>query len=507
MDGKALELVVVRGDAAGHGSPLLVVGVFEGDDGVVGAAKAVDDALGGQLGAVITRGDFSGRDCQTTILYPRAGEVAAERVLAVGFGDRAKADAERFRRAAGTAVKQAAKLGVERLAFALPQPAEDVGQEWAAQAAAEGLVLGAWVFDEMKSAPSDDTKSRRVLRAEILVQDDGDAAPVEAGVRLGRVLANAENMARRLGNLPGNVATPTYLAQTAREIGARYGMKVEILGRADLERERLGALLAVSQGSEQEPFLITLEHRKGPEGRRPVVLVGKGLTFDAGGISIKPAGGMEDMKFDMSGGAAVLSAMSAIGELDLPIDVVGIVPTSENLLSGKAMKPGDIVRSHLGKTIEVVNTDAEGRLILADALSWAHRYDPAAIVDVATLTGAVVISLGEHASAALGNDEALLTEIRQAADRVQERVWPLPMFDEYRDQIRSDYADIKNSGGRPAGTITAAWFLREFVGDFPWVHLDVAGTANGDGKLPYRSKGSTGVPTRLLVEWVRSRAG
>jgi leucyl aminopeptidase len=284
-------------------------------------------------------------------------------------------------------------------------------------------------------------------------------------------------------------------------------MKVEILGRADLERERMGAILAVSQGSEQEPFLISIEHRGGPEDGRPIVLVGKGLTFDAGGISIKPASGMEDMKFDMSGGAAVLAAMTAIGELELPINVVGIVPTTENLLSGKAMKPGDIVRSHLGKTIEVVNTDAEGRLILADALSWAHRYQPAAIVDTATLTGAVVIALGEQASAVLGNDDSLLDEIRAAGERVHERVWPLPMFEEYRDQLRSDYADIKNSGGRPAGTITGAWFLREFVGDYPWVHLDIAGTANGDGKLPYRSKGSTGVPTRLLVEWARSRAG
>ncbi len=508
MEEKTLEVGVVRAEAGAYATPLLVVGVFEGAEELTGAARAVDDALGGQLAAVIARGDFTGRDGQLLVLYPGSIDQRAERVLAVGLGESTKADAERYRRAAGAAVKQAGKLGVERLAVALTEtPDNTVSLEDAARATAEGLILGGYSFDEMKSPPSGESRSRRIARAEILVAGSAEAEPVEAGVRLGRIMANAENLARRLGNLPGNVATPTLLAQTAREISAQYGMKVEILGRADLERERMGAILAVSQGSEQEPFLISIEHRRGPEEARPIVLVGKGLTFDAGGISIKPASGMEDMKFDMSGGAAVLAAMTAIGELELPINVVGIVPTTENLLSGKAMKPGDIVRSRLGKTIEVVNTDAEGRLILADALAWAHRYQPAAIVDTATLTGAVVIALGEQASAVLGNDDSLLDEIRAAGERVHERVWPLPMFDEYRDQLRSDYADIKNSGGRPAGTITGAWFLREFVGDYPWVHLDIAGTANGDGKLPYRSKGSTGVPTRLLVEWARSRAG
>jgi leucyl aminopeptidase len=216
---------------------------------------------------------------------------------------------------------------------------------------------------------------------------------------------------------------------------------------------------------------------------------------------------MEEMKFDMCGAAAVLGAMDAIGELEVPLDVIGIVPTSENLLSGRAMKPGDVIRSHLGKTIEVVNTDAEGRLILADALSYARRFEPAAIVDMATLTGACVIALGTHVSAAMGNDDTLIEEIRGAGERVHERVWPLPMYDEYREQLKSDYADIKNSGGRPAGAITAGWFLREFVGDSPWVHLDIAGTASGDGKLAYQVKGATGIPTRLLVEWVLSRAG
>jgi leucyl aminopeptidase len=236
------------------------------------------------------------------------------------------------------------------------------------------------------------------------------------------------------------------------------------------------------------------------------MLVGKGLTFDSGGISIKPAQGMEEMKFDMCGGAAVLGAMQAIGELGVAANVVALVPSSENLLSGSAVKPGDVIGSHLGKTIEIINTDAEGRLILADALSYARRFEPAAVLDAATLTGACVIALGHFASAVLGNDESLIEEIRAAGDRVGQRMWPLPMFDEYRDLIKSDYADIKNSGGRPAGTVTAAWFLREFVGEFPWAHLDIAGTAYGDGKLSYQSKGATGAPARAFVEWVIARS-
>jgi leucyl aminopeptidase len=266
------------------------------------------------------------------------------------------------------------------------------------------------------------------------------------------------------------------------------------------------ALLAVAQGSDQEPRLIVLEHRGGTEGAQPLVIVGKGVTFDAGGISIKPAANMEEMKFDMSGAGATLAAMQAIAELGLRANVVGIVPATENLLSGSAMRPGDILRTHLGKTVEIVNTDAEGRLILADALSYARRFDPAAVVDAATLTGACVVALGHVAAGMFGNDEALVAEVRAAGERVGSRVWQLPMFDEYRDLIRSEYADIKNSGGRPAGSISAAWFLREFAGSFPWVHLDVAGTAYGEGKLSYQTRGSTGVPTRLFVEWVRARS-
>ena len=285
------------------------------------------------------------------------------------------------------------------------------------------------------------------------------------------------------------------------------GLECEILGPAGMEAQRMGALLSVARGSQEEPRLIVLRHHGGEEGAAPLVLVGKGLTFDAGGISLKPARGMEKMKYDMSGGAAVLGAMLAIGRLDLPVNVTGVVPSSENLPSGSATKPGDVISSRAGKSIEVINTDAEGRLILADALHYASEWEPAAIVDCATLTGACVVALGHHRSALLGNDDVLLDELRAAGDRAGEPCWPLPLDAEYRRQLRSDFADLKNVGGRPAGTITAASFLSEFVEDAPWAHLDIAGTAYGKTRKPYLRNGPAGIPCRLLLEWVRARAG
>lgn len=504
-----MKLITVRTELEKHTTPLLALSCFEGAEGVPEPLRAIDQALDGQLAEIFERGDFKARTGDTLLVYPRKGKMGAERLLLVGLGKAESIDAERVRRAAGTAVKRAAQLGVDRLsvAFRSGSGAGLLDPESIGQALAEGAVLGAYRFDEFKSAREDEDPPRtRVQNVELLETDAGAAEAIERGARIGTALAEGENLARTLGNLPGNVATPSYLAEQALEISRAYGMKATILGPEELRAEGMEALLAVAQGSQQEPRLIVLEHRKGPAGSRPLVFVGKGLTFDSGGISIKPAAGMEEMKFDMCGGAAVLGAMRAIGELQIPLDIVAIVPSSENLPSGTALKPGDIIGTHLGRTIEVVNTDAEGRLILADALSYAQRFEPAAIIDAATLTGACVIALGHHASAALGNDEALLEEVRQAGVKAGERAWPLPMFDEYREQLKSDYADLKNTGGRAGGAITAAWFLREFVGDTPWVHLDVAGTAFGDGKLSYQVKGATGAPTRLFLEWVLARA-
>ena len=495
-----MEIRVQTKSPASLETPLLAVGVYEGEVEVGGSLKGVDEHLGGVLTTVLASGDFKGAEGDSALVYSAKG-TGPERVALVGLGKREEVNAERLRRAAGSSVKLAAKLKVARVSLQVEttMPPREAGQ-----ALAEGAGLAAYVFDEMKSRDGD--APTRVESFTLVSSGDSEQGELEEGARVGAIMARGENLARTLGNLPGNVATPTYLADTAERIAAEHGMKVTILGPAELESEGLHALIAVAKGSDEEPRLIVLEHRKGGSDAAPLVLLGKGLTFDAGGISIKPAQGMEEMKFDMCGGAGVLGAMQAIGELDLAVNVIGIVPSSENLLSGSSMKPGDIVRSHLGKTIEIVNTDAEGRLILADALSYLRRFNPASVVDAATLTGACVIALGHQSSAALGNDDALLERVREAGDRAGQRVWPLPMFEEYREQIKSDYADLKNSGGRAAGTITAAWFLREFVGEFPWVHLDIAGTAYGDGKLSYQSKGSTGVPTRLFVEWVRSYA-
>jgi leucyl aminopeptidase len=506
-----MEIRVARVDVTEFETPLLAVKLFEADSELVGPVSKVDERLGGRIADVLRRGDFRGKQGETLVLYPGEGSIAAERVLLVGLGKRDELDLERLRRAAGTAARQAARLGATRFASTVYHAelvAERISPGDAARAVTEGTILADYRFDEMKTKAEDGAEENpRLEELTILEKVEEKAAEIEGGVRTGRAVAGGENLARHLGNLPGNVCTPSYLAETAERIGRDHGMHVAVLGPAGMREEGMHAILSVAQGTEQEPRFIVLEHRGGAEGEKPLVLVGKGLTFDSGGISIKPSERMEEMKFDMCGGAAVLGAMQAIGELQVRANVIGIVPASENLLSGAAMKPGDVIRSHLGKTIEVINTDAEGRLILADALSYARRFEPAAVLDAATLTGACVIALGHHATGAMGNDEALLAEVRVAGDRAGQRVWPLPMFDEYREQLRSDYADVKNSGGRPAGSITAGWFLREFVGDFPWVHLDVAGTAWGDGKLSYLTKGATGVPTRTFVEWVLARAG
>ena len=305
--------------------------------------------------------------------------------------------------------------------------------------------------------------------------------------------------------LPGNICTPDYLADTAREMGKRYGMTITVLGRAEMERERMGSFLSVAQGTPQDPKLIVLEHRKGPADAQPVALVGKGLCFDSGGISIKPAQGMEWMKFDMCGAAGVLGAMETIGRMSLPVNVVGLVGSTTNMPSGTAVKPGDVVQASNGKYIEIINTDAEGRLVLADVLAYAARYKPAAVIDAATLTGACVIALGHTATGVMGSDDALVQEVLDAAKRAGEPGWPLPLWDDYKELIKSDVADIKNSGGRPAGTITAALFLKEFADGYPWVHLDIAGTAYTESDLGTVPRGPTGVPVGTFVEFVRGR--
>ncbi len=499
-------------DPFASAEPLVAVAVFQ-DAALTPEAARADALLGGAFSRARDSGDFRGKEDEYALFYlPGDAGAPIRRVVFVGVGPRDKADADGLRRFAARAVRRAESLYLTRLAVHVPTDLLPSVVD-AVKSATEGAVLAAWDFRELKAAapPKGGEPPKPLVEAVVLALTPGPGtAGKEAsrGLELGLALAAGENLARDLQWRPGNVATPSHLAEVASGLAEAYGFEVRILGPEALAEERMGALLAVSQGSEEEPRLIVLEHRGGKAGAPPLALVGKGLTFDAGGISIKPAEGMEDMKYDMSGGAAVLGAMKAIGELRLPLNVVAVVPSSENLLSGKAMKPGDVIRTRAGKTVEVVNTDAEGRLILADALSYTvDHFAPEAMVDCATLTGACVIALGHHAAALLGNDEGLIAELRAAGDRAAERCWPLPLWAPYRKQIDSPVADLKNVGGRPAGTITASWFLSEFVGETRWAHLDIAGTAYGEPVAPYQRKGGFGFPTRLLLEWILDRAG
>ena len=478
---------------------LLAVGLYRDEDPPNGLRRAADPALSG--------GDFTGRSGQTSLLYAGEG-LASPRLLLVGLGDRPSFTSGKLLRAAANVARRARTLKASTVAFTLPMP-EGSDVRGAARSAAEGAALGLYRFTRYKTgdpnSEGEDGQDRGPEEFDLIVGPSEDEGAASAGAEAGSRIASGAALARDLANEPSNTATPEYLAERAREIGARYGMEVTVLDRAGIEAEGLTGLATVGRSAENEPRFIVLEHRKGGGGP-PVVIVGKAVTFDSGGISIKPSGGMEDMKFDMSGGAAVLGAMEAVGAMGLPLDVVALVPATENLPDGNAFKPGDVLTMPGGKTVEILSTDAEGRLILADALSYARRYEPAAVVDCATLTGACVVALGSHASGLMGNDEGLISEVQAAGETTGERAWPLPLFDEYTEQIKGDTADIKNSGGRGGGALTAGAFLKEFA-DFPWAHLDIAGTAYGKKGNAYTTKGATGVPMRLLVEFLIGRSG
>ena len=463
---------------------------------------AHDGPSGGVLKRMFEAGDFTGAKDEVSASYLNGN--GPKRLLLVGTGKSPEEIGRtQVRRAAAIAARRARALGTGSIALLMPASFRpSLGARDFAQVAAEGMGQGAWFYDEMKK-PAEDKKPP-VARISVITEA-AERADADAGFKLGQAIAEGQSLARRLQFLPPNVCTPEFLAATAQELSDRNGISVTIMDRPALQREGFGALLAVAQGSLTEPRFIIMEY-KGNGDAPPVGLVGKGITFDTGGISIKPAAGMDDMKYDMSGAAAVLGAMEAIGRIKPKVNVVALVPSCDNMPSGNAVRPADVVKSHFGKTIEIVNTDAEGRLILADALSWIRRYKPAAVLDAATLTGAAIYVTGHHAAPIMGNDEALVEEVRRASDRSGERVWPLPMFDEFRELNKSDIADVKNSGGRQAGTITAGWFLREFVDGFPWVHLDVAGTAYTDADTPPLPKGPAGLPTRLFVEFVLGRA-
>ena len=480
-------------NAATLNTPLLVALLPAGNE-LPAHLKPLDKALGGALGRTLRGQHFRGSRDET--LHLAGASRGPRRILLVGLGtpgDRPLA----LRRAATLAARQAHRMGVGTMAVTAGPV--DAGE---AESIGVGAQHGCWEYQDLRTPPPEAERRAPLTGMTLLADNARDLAGAMASAA---ALGEGYALARRLAMMPGNVCTPDLLTETARDIGKRHTLKVTVLGRKELEREKMGSFLCVAQGTPEEPRLIAIEYRKGPKDAKPIVLVGKGLCFDTGGISIKPAERMEYMKFDMCGAAGVLGAMEAIARLALPVNVVGVIGATTNMPSGTAVKPGDVVTASTGKTIEIINTDAEGRLVLADVLAWVKRFDPAAVIDAATLTGACVIALGNTTTGALGNDDALVGEVIAAARRASEPAWQLPMFDDYREQIKSDVADIKNTGGRAAGTITAAWFLREFV-DYPWVHLDVAGTAYSESDLVTIPKGPTGVPTGTFIEFVRERS-
>ena len=489
----SIAFAVRSGDPARQATPLLAV-LLPADTPLPKALAALDTRYAGALSRALKRKDFQGGKDEALLLFgPGPGP---ERVLLVGMGSAEHVAG--VTRAAAVAGRRANAMGVGAM------------QLWAADltgAALEGAIvgvsLGSWVFTELQAKPPVAKRRKPLASVTCLVPS---AAAAKAALAAGVAVAEGQRLARRLAMLPGNICTPDYLARTARDIATRHRLAVKVYGRREMTRMKMGSFLAVAQGTSQDPKLIVLEYRGGKRGEAPVALVGKGLCFDTGGVSIKPAPGMELMKFDMSGAAGVLGAMEAIARLKPKLNVVGLIGSTTNVVDGDAVKPGDVVRASNGKTIEIQNTDAEGRLVLADVLVHAQRYKPQAVVDAATLTGACVIALGNVTTGVMGNDQAVIDEVLAAAARGGERAWPLPMFDEYKELLKSDCADLRNIGGRSAGTITAALFLAEFAEGMPWVHLDVAGTAYSESDLGIMPKGPTGTPVRTFVEFVRGRA-
>jgi leucyl aminopeptidase len=495
-----MEVTVKVGGVDKESVDAIVLIVCEGDTARRGAAALIDKALHGAVTTLRREGEFTGKPRQHAVLHSH-GRLKASKVVLAGLGKSENLTLEGLRQGAGSAAQYARGLGANTLATGIEATGQTpIGPSEAAQAVVEGTVLALYRFNKFKTEEND---RRDVAGVTLIASDHEQAKTVRHGAEVGRVLAESANLARSLINHPSNQMTPTILAEQAHQMAKDCHLKCEVLDRKDMEKLGMGLLLGVAQGSEEPPKFIILEHRGGKRGQGNLVFVGKGITFDSGGISIKPAEGMERMKYDMSGGAAVIGALRATALLQVPQNVIGLIPATENLPSGKATKPGDVHRAMNGKTAEIINTDAEGRLILGDALAYAARYKPVACVDLATLTGACVVALGHEAIGMMGNTqgEALMDRLRRAGIRTGERVWQLPLWDEYLEHVKSDVADVKNVGmGRAAGAIAGAAFLAKFVDGFPWVHLDIAGTAWADREQSYKPKGGTGVGVRLLTQ-------
>jgi leucyl aminopeptidase len=493
---------VRKGNLAEVATEAAVVAHFEGDANPGGIAAKLDKKSGGLIGEIIAQGDFTGRLNEVAVIYPR-GDLPTKRLVLVGLGKRADFSLERLRGAFSKAAQHIRTLKVSEFSTSVDFKKVNLPLDQTSEALVEGVILGLYRFKRFRTIDPDEIREMSVLT--IMEEHAGAIEIIRNAVKIAGVISDAVLFARDMVSAPANEMTPTRLANEAMENSRGRNIKCTILEEGEIRELGMNALLGVAAGSDEAPKFIIMEYHGGKRSSPVIALVGKGLTFDSGGISIKPAEKMDLMKSDMAGGAAVIAAVRAAAELGLPVNLVGLVPAVENLPSGKAYKPGDILKSFSGRTIEIVTTDAEGRLIMADALTYAGRYKPAAIIDLATLTGACIVALGDHVIGMFGTDDQLKREIREAADLTGERVWELPLWEEYNELIKGDSADYKNSGGRAGGAITAAVFLSKFTDGYPWVHLDIAGPAWLAQDKPYIPKGASGVGVRLLLRFLRNR--
>ncbi len=501
-----MKVKLVRADIAKRPSGAVALGILQGVRGLSGAAAAVDRATRGSITAVLERGDFTGAPLESVVIYPRPPK--APRVILVGLGRAADLTARRVREVAAVAARRARDLGVGTLTtIAHGTGRGGLDPRGAARATAEGSVLGHYRYTTYRTRPGP-----RLRKIEVLAADPSSARVLTPAVEQGAVWGEAACLARDLANTPGEDLTPERLADRAREVAEATGARATVLDVPRMERVGMGALLAVGRGSAHPPRFIVLESKPERRGRkgadaRPVVLIGKGVTFDTGGISIKPRENMQRMKADMAGAAAVIGAFSALPGLRLPFPVFGLIPSAENMPGGKALKPGDVVRALDGTTIEVINTDAEGRLLLADALGYARRYRPAMVIDLATLTGGITLAMGHHAAGLFTDDAELERELREAGEACGERLWPFPLWDDYGRGLRGGPADLANGvWAKEGAAIVAAVFLKHFARGMRWAHLDIAGTAWSFEDLPHRVPGATGYGVRLLLEWLSRRS-
>ncbi len=491
-----MEIKVIAGDITKLQVDSIIVNLCEGEARPSGAAEAVDQALGGAIAQLMATGESKGKLNEVSMIHT-LGKIEAARVVVVGLGKQPELTPDRIRGVAAEACRSLRKIGSQRVAtIAHGAGLAGIGPETAAQAVVEGSILGVYAFRKHMTKEPESGEIKELL---IVEKEEGKISSLEGGCVRGQVLAEATNFARDMVNEPANYMTPGAMAQIAKDMAQSYGLEFSLLERQQMQEMGMGGLLGVSQGSQEPPKLIQLSYKGDATSSKPLGLIGKGITFDSGGISIKPSEGLGEMKGDMAGGATVIAAMRAIAQLKPKMNVTALVPATENLPSGSALKPGDVLRAMNGKTIEIVSTDAEGRLILADALSYARKLELSPLVDVATLTGACHIALGDICSGAFGNNQEIMEAVLRAGEEAGERIWQMPMYEEYKEPNKSDVADIKNVGGRYGGAITAAQFLSEFSEDTPWVHLDIAGTSRSDKDRTYLVKGATGVGVRTLA--------